>query len=206
MQGYQRGEHGGVGHDMACMGNTDSPVEPGMCVNNCGRKVREGLRPSGAPWETCCRGCARGSHDVFCGKPVADQQLDGFCRMGCGRPAAIGTGGQQFETCCKGCACGLGHSPHCKATDEKDAVKASTHKEDAKKAEEVARQRRALAQALEAAKLARTLAEEKTKAREESEKHFEMARIALEQARKAENEALQACKEAEGNVEKIQPK
>ncbi|CAJ1442255.1 unnamed protein product [Effrenium voratum] len=47
---------------------SNEPVEPGFCINRCGRKVAESK--DGRKFDTCCRGCACGTgHSKVCQPP-----------------------------------------------------------------------------------------------------------------------------------------
>jgi len=87
-----------------------------MCKNGCNRPANPGLCPSGRPWNTCCRGCARGVHDLYCGQEGSSCRnvvvAEGMCKMNCGRRAAH-RGKTVFHACCTGCAAGKGHSANC---------------------------------------------------------------------------------------------
>jgi hypothetical protein len=106
----------GFGHDLQCGKIDSSKLGPGLCSNGCGRQVNPGRHPSGKPYSTCCKGCLSGTHDPWCGKSDtnAGPPAVGMCKMGCGRPVAVGTGGRKFDTCCRGCATGKEHSKTCK--------------------------------------------------------------------------------------------
>lgn len=56
------------GHDLLCGHVDPQNCKEGLCVNGCGRPVREGTHSGGKKFVTCCRGCALGSHDASCGQ------------------------------------------------------------------------------------------------------------------------------------------
>jgi len=127
----------GFGHDLCCGSIDPELLGPGLCENGCGRPVHQGAvstptpsrltcctawraravdkGPSDRSYNTCCRSCAQGHHDPWCGSGGDGAETSpGLCRMGCGRTVAVCRDGRQLDTCCKGCALRKGHTRECR--------------------------------------------------------------------------------------------
>lgn len=129
----------GFGHDMSCgesakgaagdtadgtgarvSGKGEQPLRrtpsigPGFCKHGCGRPVNPGTTAAGRQYDTCCRGCARGHHDAWCGQTTGHTIIkSGMCRMGCNRLVGVYKSGRKADICCKGCSLGEPHSDWC---------------------------------------------------------------------------------------------